>query len=371
MGLKWTLAVLMFFVSPVPGSALAQTDSQTATQSPKIKQMKGRAIQFLEVTQSPDGSWTNPDSVGITGLVTSALLRSGKPVDDPMVAKGLKFLLSHQQSTGGIHALASRHQNYETCIALLALAEANQDGRYTESIEKAESFLRGLQWDEGEGIESSDGAYGGGGYDSKQRPDMSNTQFLIEALKKAGVAEDDPAMQKAVVFVSRAQNLESVHNSLPYAGKVNDGGFIYTPAKGGESKAGATENGGHKSYGSITYAGLKSLIFAGLKQDDPRIQAAKGWIRSNYTLRENPGMGQQGLFYYFHTFSKTMSVLEIDRFEDAAGQQHDWRAELVERLGELQQENGSWVNPADRWYEGDPNLVTAYCLIALSYCDGH
>ncbi len=211
--------------------------------------------------------------------------------------------------------------------------------------------------------------YGGAGYDSKQRPDMSNTQFLIEALKKAGVGEDDPAMKKAVVFVSRAQNLESEHNTLPYSGKINDGGFIYTPAKGGESKAGTTENGGHKSYGSITYAGLKSLIYAGLKKDDPRITAATDWIRNNYTLSENPGMGQQGLFYYFQTFAKTMEVLGEDEFTDAAGNKHDWKRELISRLSELQQSNGSWSNPADRWYEGDANLVTAYCLLALATCD--
>ncbi len=334
-----------------------------------IDEMQVKAIQFLEVTQSTDGSWTSSDAVGITGLVTTSLILSGKSTDDPLVKKGLEFLIASQQPSGGIHASGSRHQNYETCISVLALAEANTDGRFDEVIGRAEQFLRGLQWDEGEGIESSDGAYGGGGYDSKQRPDMSNTQFLIEALKKAGVAEDDPAMQRALVFVSRAQNLESAHNTLSFAGKVNDGGFIYTPAGGGESKAGVTENGGHKSYGSITYAGLKSMVYAGLKKDDQRVKAATAWIRKNYTLDENPAMGQQGLFYYFQTFAKTMSVLGSEEFEDAKGIRHDWKKELSEKLASLQQPNGSWLNPADRWYEGDPNLVTAYCLIALRSCE--
>lgn len=333
-----------------------------------VEEMQKKAVQFLEVTQAADGSWTSPDAVGITGLVTASLLASGKTSEDALVKKGLDFIVASQQPTGGIHAPASRHQNYETCIAMLALADANKDGHFDTVIKKGEMFLRGLQWDEGEGIESTDGAYGGGGYDSKQRPDMSNTQFLVEALKKAGVAEDDPAMQKALIFVSRAQNLESRHNQLPFAGKVNDGGFIYTPAKGGESKAGETENGGHKSYGSITYAGLKSMIYAGVGKDDPRVKAATEWIRRNYTLDENPNMGQQGLFYYFHTFAKTMSVIGGDEFEDAAGQKHDWKKELTTKLASLQQTNGSWTNPADRWYEGDPNLVTAYCLIALQHC---
>lgn len=343
------------------------SEPRTGTQT-TAGEMQQRGIAFLRGMQKADGSWTSAESVGITAIVTSGLLRSGLAPSDPTVAKALEFLLSQQNDAGGIHAVASRHQNYETCVALIALAEANESGRYTPAINKAEGFLRGLQWDEGEGIESTDAFYGGGGYDSKQRPDMSNTQFLVDALKSAGVGEDDPAMQKILVFVSRAQNLESQHNTLPFAGKVNDGGFIYTPAKGGESKAGTTPDGGHVSYGSMTYAGLKSLIYAGLKADDIRVQAATDWIRNHYTLVENPGMGQQGLYYYYHTFAKTMSVLKESTFVAADGTPHDWKKELTERLAERQRENGSWINPNDRWYEGDPNLVTAYSLLALSYC---
>jgi len=132
-----------------------------------VAAMRQKAIQFLEVTQDPGGSWTKPDAVGITGLVATSLLQSGKKPDDPMVSKALAFLVAQQQPTGGIHAPTSRHQNYETCIAMRALVEANKDGKYDEVLKKAESFLRGLQWDEGEGIESSDGTYGGAGYDSK------------------------------------------------------------------------------------------------------------------------------------------------------------------------------------------------------------
>jgi squalene-hopene/tetraprenyl-beta-curcumene cyclase len=353
------LFIVFFLTNILTPAAMAQD----------LDSMRQKAIQFLEVTQSADGSWSSSGAVGISGLVTTSLLQSGKTADDPVVAKGLEFLLRNQQLSGGIHATESRHQNYETCIAMLAMSEANSNRKYDAQLKKAEMFLRGLQWDEGEGIESSEGAYGGGGYDSKQRPDMSNTQFLIEALKKSGVAADDPAMQKALTFVSRAQNLESPHNTLDFAGKVNDGGFIYTPAKGGESKAGMTENGGHKSYGSITYAGLKSMIYAGLTKEDDRVKAATEWIRKNYTLSENPRMGQQGLYYYFQTFAKTMSSLESESFTTTDGTEHFWKQELAKTLSALQQPNGSWINSADRWYEGDPNLVTAYCLMALSYCD--
>ncbi len=176
-------------------------------------------------------------------------------------------------------------------------------------------------------------------------------------------------MQKALVFVSRCQNLESAHNTTKFASKVNDGGFFYTVAAGGSSPAGKTADGGLRSYGSMTYAGLKSMIFAGLTAKDPRVKAASDWIRRNYTLSENPGMGQQGLFYYYDTFAKTLAALKIDEFDDAQGKKHDWRKELADQLFPLQQPHGSWVNPKERWLEGDPNLSTAYALLALKYCE--
>lgn len=53
---------------------------------------------------------------------------------------------------------------------------------------------------------------------------------------------------------------------------------------------------------------------------------------------------------------------------DDAGKSHDWKSELVAHLAKLQQPDGSWVNAQPRWLENDPNLVTGYVLLALSYC---
>ena len=325
-----------------------------------------KGINYLKSSQADDGSWTTTKTVGITGLVVKALVDSGVPTSDEAVQKGLKNLESFVQKDGGIYAPGSTHRNYETCISLMAFAAADKE-KYKPLIKNAEKFLRDLQWDEGEGLETSDPGYGGAGYGSHERPDLSNTQFLMEALKTAGVQEDDPAFKKALIFVSRAQNLETEHNTTPFAAKVNDGGFYYTPAAGGTSQAGANPDGGLRSYGSMTYAGLKSMIYAGLKSDDPRVKAALDWITRFYTLEENPGMGQQGLYYYYQTFAKTLSVLGQDTLTDAKGQSHNWRKDLVEQLAKLQRDNGSWVNRADRWMEGDPNLVTAYSLMSLSH----
>lgn len=325
-------------------------------------------INFLKNKQNEDGSWTAAAAPGITALVTFALVKSGVKHDDPVLVRAYKHILSHAKKDGGIYFEKSNHRNYETCISILALSEVNKDGRYKDQIKKAEGFLRGLQWDEGEGLSSTDAAYGGAGYGSHERPDMSNTQFFIQAMRAAGVPEDDPDVQKALKFISRSQNLESEHNTLPFAAKINDGGFYYTPAAGGETKGEVTANGGLRSYGSMTYAGLKSMIYAGLNSKDKRVKAAFSWIQKNYTLEQNPGVGLQGLFYYYHTFAKALSVLDVDYVVDADGNRNDWRKDVATKLFELQVDNGSWLNKQDRWYEGDPNLVTAYSLLALSYC---
>ena len=119
----------------------------------------------------------------------------------------------------------------------------------------------------------------------------------------------------------------------------------------------------------MTYAGLKSMIYAGVDKDDPRVQAAVRWVRQHYALDENPGMGPSGLYYYYHTFAKALAAWNEPTLTDAEGRDHDWRAELVAALAARQQPDGSWVNGDDRWLEGDANLVTAYALLALSYCE--
>ncbi len=303
----------------------------------------------------------------ITAVVTAGLLRSGLSADDPLVAKSLKYLEKFVHPDGGIYAEGSTHRNYETCIVLQCFTEANADKRYAELIKNAEQFVRGIQWDTEDGIDKASPNFGGAGYGSRRRPDLSNTSFLMDALKSVGTGPNDEAVQKALVFVSRCQNLESEYNATPFAAKVNDGGFYYTPAAGGASMAGETADGGLRSYGSMTYAGLKSLIYAGLTADDPRVKAAVKWVQDHYTLDENPGLGTSGLYYYYQAYARAMHALGVDEFKDAAGKSHDWRGELVDAIAKRQQANGSWVNESARWLEGNPNLVTGYCLLASSY----
>jgi len=351
----------------------AVVSAAEGTVGPDAEQLalaRKRGIEFLKLAQASDGSWTSSEAPGITGLVTYGLLAGGASPKDPAVAKALRHLESFLQPNGGLYFPKGNHGNYETAIAMMAFQAANGDGQYDALLAKAEKYVRGLQWDESEDTPQDDPKFGGQGYGrTGDRPDLSNTVFFLEALQSAGAKADDPAVQKALVFLSRCQNLETEHNTTPFAVKINDGGFYYTPAAGGTSQAGNTPDGGLRSYGSMTYAGLKSMVFAGLKPDDPRVKAAYDWIQKFYTVEENPGLGQQGVFYYHQMFAKALKALDVDYLTDAKGQQHDWRKELAEHLFNVQQANGSWVNSNARWYEGDPNLATAYVLIALKPCD--
>ncbi|HEY2250213.1 MAG TPA: prenyltransferase/squalene oxidase repeat-containing protein [Planctomycetaceae bacterium] len=353
-------------VAPVRMATGYAADDKAGINVQRVAQARLAGVEFLRATQADDGSWTSPTAPGVSGLITTALLKSGVAPTDPMAEKALRHLATFIQKDGGIYEAKSDHRNYETSICLMAFQAANEKGRYDKEIANARDFLKKLQWDESEDVKPDDVRFGGAGYGRSQRPDLSNTSFLLEALKAAGVGPDDPAMKNAVVFVSRCQNLESEHNTTPFASKVNDGGFYYTPAGGGNSQAGPTDNGGLRSYASMTYSGLKSMIYAGVDPKDPRVQAAFKWIQKHYSLEENPGMGQAGLYYYYHTFAKALDTMKLKTLEDASGKKHDWRTELTNHLLSLQKENGGWVNSEKKWMEGDPNMATAYALLTLA-----
>jgi squalene-hopene/tetraprenyl-beta-curcumene cyclase len=361
------------------GASLALLpDLGFAADSSEWDKVVDKALERLKSTQNPDGSWGQaPRNRGVTGIVVTGVLQTGKAgPDDAPAAKGLKFIESLVNAKAGHIAgpeAAVQLQNYVTCINVMALTAANRPEKYKAVVGDGVKFLKKLQWDEGEGKTEKDDFYGGAGYDSKSRPDLSNTQFFIEALREAGVPPDDPALQKALIFVSRCQNLKSEYNQLAWAGKINDGSFIYSAAGGGQTKTSDDpKNDDLTGYGSMTYAGIKSMIYCGVGKEDKRYQAALEWIKKNYTLEANPGMPKElahrGLYYYYHTLAKTFEVMGIDEFTDAAGKKHDWRAELTAVLAKKQRPDGSWVNDSDRWMEGDPDLVSGYVLMALSHC---
>ncbi len=361
--------IFLFAGNSLAADTTAKETPAKETDAKTYQQTVEKAIGFLQKTQNENGSFGKQPTPAITAICIEGVLRAGRSPDDPFVAKSLKYITSYIQPDGGIYAKDSPVQNYETCLSLLCLNAANKDGRYTKQVKNAENFVKNIQWTADKSIDEADFKFGGAGYDKEKRPDMSNTGFLMDALKATGNGPNDPAMKNALIFISRCQNLESEHNQAPFAGKINDGGFVYSPV--GTGKAPNTPDmpeGSLRSYGSMTYAGLKSMIFAGVSKDDKRVKAATEWVKKNYDLESNPGMGKAGLYYYYHTFAKTLDAIGEESFSDAKGVAHNWRAELLAELAKRQQADGSWLNESDRWLEKDPSLVTGYALMTLSYC---
>ncbi len=332
-----------------------------------------RALSFLAASQQPDGGWigfgrTDP---AITALVAQCFIQDPRyGTKHPLVKRALDFLLTFTQPDGGIYVEGQGLPNYHTSVCLMALA-ATGETQYQPRIRAAQDFLAGLQWDEGEGYERDSPWYGGAGYGEHKRPDLSNTQMMLEALQQSGLPPEHPVYRKAVAFVARCQML-APYNDQPFATGSTEGGFIYTPVGGGESKAGVDEADGPsrlRSYGSMTYAGFKSLLYARLERDDPRVRAALDWIRGHYTLESNPNMpgaqSEEGLYYYYHVFARALRAWGEPEITDGTGQVHRWREELCRTLKEAQRPDGSFVNEADRWMEGNAYLVTAYSVLAI------
>lgn len=425
----WTalMAVMMTIGLASPSLALDDEHWEMADKSVK------KGIEYLRSIQNEDGSWSPQPGPAITALVVRVMLdQPDIDANDPHVKKGLDYIMQFVQEDGGIYD--GILPNYNTSISLMALARVPNRPDVAEAIKGAQKYLKGLQWNgqvgpDGKIVDENHPFYGGAGYGGSGRPDMSNTQFMLEALHESGVDCNDPVFQRAMVFITRCQGV--AQNDM-FADKIDqDGGFIYStsinkdlvgvpeskanPQMMDEAKQGRPVSG-LRTYGSITYAGFKSYIYANLDRDDPRVQAARSWISKNYTLDQNPGMPESikdhGLFYYYMTFGRALSAWGATYVETAptvvetypkgtsfaavtekvselqkqghkgltiknnndgtieivkAGEKMDWANDLIAKLVSQQKEDGSWANRVDRWMEGDPALVTAYSLLALQH----
>ena len=345
-----------------------------------------RGLDFLRSRQARNGFWmmneqteptdepeqATPIAAAVTAMGVQSFAQRGlDPDEDPTLSKAvIAIMAARQQDELMNNALA----NYIRSAMVSGLASL-EDPRFRDAVTDGVQSLTKHQWDRDEGIAVRSDWFGGAGYGNRGRPDLSNTQNMLQALYDSGMSPDEPAFQEAVVFLSRTQNLQAVNESS-WAG--NDGGFVYTPANGGESMGSQYAGEGRygelippgqprslRSYGSMTYAGFKSLIYAGLDENDPRVRAAYDWIRRHWTFKENPGLGQQGLYYYWLAMSRALRAAQQPVITDADGTPHRWREELAEAILRRQRTDGSWMNPEDRWLEGEQELATLYAILAL------
>lgn len=203
-----------------------QAAQQERENRARARRLCESGAKFLLAVQEADGGWASQSGPGVTALVVKALAQ--EPAVGPRhaaVRRGVEFVLRSQRDDGGIYSAEGLLKNYESSVALSMLAVL-KDPQHAKSMARAQQFLKDNQWDEGEGKTPADPFYGGAGYGQHKRPDLSNTQMMLEALADSGLPKDDPAYQKALVFIQRCQMLGEM-NDQAFARGSSEGGFIY------------------------------------------------------------------------------------------------------------------------------------------------
>jgi len=338
-----------------PTTLAAQGKGLTSDTRKKLLTAVDRASAYIRAQQKPSGAFEN--HVGITAVAANALLRLPKAQRGQAEAaafKALDFLGTQAKPDGGVYEKAIPH--YMTAVSVSAFVAG---GRAQDKalINKGRQYLTEHVLDEGEGLKPEDKFYGGVGYGGLSDgglADIISLEYSLQALKDSGLAANDPAWDKALKFLQRTQNASET-NDQSWSG--NDGGFVYYP---GFSQAGQT-----LSYGAGSYAGMMSYAWANLKKSDSRVQGVFKWAKNNYTLEENPGLGQKTLYYYYMVMARGLSAYDEDILVDAKGQRHNWREELGRKLLALQNAEGYWVNTHPAELQTNKVLVTAFTLQAI------
>jgi len=241
-----------------------------------------RGVDYLIEKQKKDGSWIHHPAV--TGLCVMALHNSGGTLEDKKgneaILKGLGFLRKFVQKGGSIWLKGQKREypNYTTAVALCAIATVN-DPKDEAIMRAARKYLIDSQITDKENVN-----FGGIGY-GKEGPgnsDLSNTQWALEALYLTDHLDKEPkvkspedtkksklAWKNAVQFLSKLQHVPETNDEVWVVKDKNDpnrGSFIYKSNESKDSKKEGEEKG-LKGYAGMTYAGMKSMIYAKLKKE--------------------------------------------------------------------------------------------------------
>jgi len=318
---------------------------------------------YLYSVQAADGHWSDPQMPALTALPLWALAQLPQDArQKESLRKAADRVLETQRPDGGFYVPkpgrgGSGLGNYNTSVCLAALFDAGLAP--TEALLRARSYLASSQ------LTGDDTMAGGFGYDKVSRrryADLSNTSYALSAMAKTASLEEFRTSGRRV-DVDWDRALAFVENLMKKDGP-EAGGAAYnarTPQAGTATNAAGRVH--LRAYGSMTYAAVLSMCAAKLDRGDPRVRQSLAYLERNWTVEENPGMGSQGLYYFYDIMARALSAAQV---EEVGG--HFWKKELAQRVIALQKPDGSWSNENNRFWESDPVLCTSFALLVLELC---
>lgn len=353
--------------------------------------MLSDACDYLWQAQADDGGWHSNHHGFLKGgqawtpFVLYALLQVPDSIYEPkpeQVDAAFQFIASRLvgDSVLGIHDPdILEYPNYATAYAVRVM-QAHRPSQYEKQIAAMCNYLAAQQFDQYRQIQPENAAFGGWGFGETMLPagdvghlDLSHTRRVLQAL---ATQEDRYAFERAKsqTFLAMCQKWPSDLRPQPGMQKpgvehIFDGGFYYSPIIGDANKGKrvvpqADGEWYYQSYATATCDGALALLSAGVAQDDPRVQAAATWLRTNAELAFPEGIPHEDVnqwhqvmkFYHLSVRAEAMAALEMEG---------SWRQEIQKILQGSQAANGSFANPHGKLNkEDDPLMCTALAIIA-------
>jgi hypothetical protein len=316
------------------------TPRRAAAQSLKPEQVNRsieRGIDFLKSRQRADGGWDNypGNEGGTTALAVIALVSCDVAPDSPEIRKAVRYLTDRRN--------CPQRNVYVVSLQTMALAAAAPTEQQLMIRDNASWLINGR---------NDDGTWGYTPRDHARR-DNSNTQYALLALQAAREA----GVPVPKDFWKGCQR-HWVDSQAPV------GSWGYKSALG--------------SSGSMTVAGIASLVIAGRELDnvregtygrqrvrcngsreDENVRRGIDWMGRNFSVTTNPYGSDAWLHYYLYGLERA-GRLSGRRFMG----EHDWYRAGTRFLVSSQGANGAWGGGGIA--EAGPICNTAFSLLFLS-----
>lgn len=323
-----------------------------------VERMIGKGVDWLRAASEKE------TSLGLVGLSTLALVKSGEKTDDPLIRRMLERL--NRSVTDGVFHPDPNHghddDNYEAAIVLMALAGADADGFYTQIKAIAEYLI------------SKQNPNGSWDYNDRTSGDTSQSQYAVLSLWEASGAGVDVPLK----VWDLAMHWFMVHQDVT-------GGFCYHPTTPpGERRIAQDRQSlwhtmGVGGAGSLLICQSKLPLKKKIKIDaemlipvekeasqyvpivtaeraQEAVDLANRWMSNNMTVASPTGPG--GLSYYLYGVERYAELAKIK-----TGGRSSWYDEGVKLLSARQASDGYWHL---RSHENmTPLIDTSFCLLFL------